>query len=339
MTGRMLFGYRSSWFRAAVPLLAAFFQSPAIAADACPTGTAVTFGAQQCSSNKTGTVGAFGWSIWSNGSGGCITPSSNSSAFKATWSNSGDFLARMGFQWNETKTYDQYGTVSADYAYTKTGTGGGYSFMGIYGWSNNPLVEFYIVDDWFGSASPPTANGSLKGTFTVDGGTYKAYTHTQVNQPSIHGNTTFLQIFSIRQAQRQCGHISVSEHFKKWDSLGLELGKMYEAKLLVEVGGGTGSIEYSFGTMSTGPAISISRPPGILPESGRSWARAGNFHSGNGNGSVLSLFSLDGTVIQSIHQNGPEPVNLSTGNTPQGVYLLRYQGHDGAPETRKISLP
>lgn len=298
-------------------------------------GPALTFGTQQCSSNKTGTVGGFGWSIWSSGSGGCITPSANSSAFKATWNGSGDFLARMGFQWNESKTFDQYGTVSADYAYTKSGTAGGYSFIGIYGWSNNPLVEYYIVDDWFGSGSAPTANGSLEGSFSVDGGTYKIYTHQQVNQPSIHGTTTFNQIFSIRQSPRQCGHISISEHYQEWKGLGLELGKMYEAKLLIEAGGGTGRIDYSVGMMSSGPAISISRPPGIVPE----LTRAGDLYLGNGNGSVLSLLSLNGTVIRSSRQNGPEPVILSTGNSPKGLYLLRYQGHGGAEEIRKICLP
>src|SRR5437870_3329958 len=109
--------------RIAATLVAASLATAAFAADACPTGPALTAGTQTCSSNKTGTVGSFGWSIWSSGSGGCITPSGNTAAFKATWSNSGDFLARMGFQWNETKTFDQYGNVGADFAYTKTGTG------------------------------------------------------------------------------------------------------------------------------------------------------------------------------------------------------------------------
>lgn len=159
----------------------------------------------------------------------------------------------MGFQWDETKTYDQYGTISADYAYTKTGDSGGvYSYLGIYGWSNNPLIEFYIVDDWFGSGPPNITwgDGVLKGTFTVDDGTYKIFTHTQVSQPSIHGTQTFVQFFSVRQTARQCGHISVSEHFKKWADLGMTLGNMYEAKLLVEVGGGIGSIDYITATMS-----------------------------------------------------------------------------------------
>jgi len=211
---------------------------------------ALTGGTQHCSSNQSGTAGGYTWTIWSSGSGGCLTSYGKGAAFKATWNNSGDFLSRVGLQWDETKTYDQYGTISADYAYTKTGSAGGYSFIGIYGWSNNPLVEYYIVDDWFGSG-PPTGGGTMKGTLNVDDGTYNIYTHTQNNQPSIHGNQTFPQFFSVRQKARQCGHISISEHFKKWASLGMTLGKMYEAKLLIEAGGGTGSIDYKSASFTT----------------------------------------------------------------------------------------
>jgi hypothetical protein len=210
---------------------------------------ALSGGSQHCSSNQSGTANGFSWTIWSSGSGGCMTTYATGAAFKATWNNSGDFLAREGFQWNETKTYDQYGTIAADFAFTKTGSAGGYSYIGIYGWSNNPLIEFYIVEDWFGSG-PPTGGGTLKGTFSLDGGTYKVYTHTQTNQPSIHGTQTFPQYFSVRQTARQCGHISITEHFKQWASLGMSLGKMYEAKLLVEAGGGSGSIDFSTATMT-----------------------------------------------------------------------------------------
>ena len=214
------------------------------------SGPALTGGTPQCSSNASGTVGSYTWTIWSSGSGGCMTPYGVGAAYKATWNNSADFLAREGLQWNSTQTYTQIGTISADYAYTKTGSDGGYSYIGIYGWSQNPLHEYYIVDDWFGS-DPPTGGGALMGTLNVDGGTYNIYTHTQTNQPSITGsNATFVQFFSVRQTARQCGHISISAHFAKWASLGMALGNMYEAKILVEVGGGTGSIDFTTATVT-----------------------------------------------------------------------------------------
>ncbi len=170
--------------------------------------------------------------------------------FSATWNNPNDFLARVGLTWSSTQTFDQLGTVSADFAHTKTG-GAGYSFIGIYGWSVSPIVEYYIVEDWYGS--PPTADGGTKmGTFTVDGGTYDVYQHTQVNQPSVTGaNATFPQFYSIRQTARQCGHISITEHFREWASLGLTLGKMEEAKIIVEAGGGGGgSINFTTATVT-----------------------------------------------------------------------------------------
>jgi endo-1,4-beta-xylanase len=89
------------------------------------------------------------------------------------------------------------------------------------------------------------------GTITVDGGTYDIMTHTQVNQPAITGgNTTFEQFWSLRTVARRCGHISISEHFKAWANAGLTLGNMEEAKILVEVGGGAGSIDFTTATVT-----------------------------------------------------------------------------------------
>jgi predicted glycosyltransferase len=59
-----------------------------------------------------------------------------------------------------------------------------------------------------------------------------------------------MQFWSVRRKQRQCGHISISEHFKKWASLGMTLGKMYEAKILVEAGGGAGTFDLTTATLT-----------------------------------------------------------------------------------------
>jgi len=59
-----------------------------------------------------------------------------------------------------------------------------------------------------------------------------------------------MQYFSVRQSARQCGHISVTEHFKKWAALGMPLGNMASARLLAEAGGGSGSIDYRVATMT-----------------------------------------------------------------------------------------
>ncbi|HEX3903977.1 MAG TPA: glycoside hydrolase family 11 protein [Polyangia bacterium] len=216
---------------------------------ACTPGASWT-GGKTFSSNSQGNVGnGYSYQYWSNGVGsGSMTVAGVDAKFSATWSNAGDFLARVGLGFNSTKTPAQIGTVSADFAETKTGGSGGFSYVGIYGWSENPLHEYYIVEDWFGSRPVP---GTKVGTITVDGGAYDVYTHTQTNQPAITGgNQTFVQFFSVRQTARQCGQISISQHFSQWASLGLQLGNLEEARLLVEAGNNSGSINFTTATVT-----------------------------------------------------------------------------------------
>jgi len=207
---------------------------------------APTGGTQACTVNASGSVLGQSWFMWYSGNGGCMTTfGGDRPAFRANWNNSGDYLARMGLQWNETQTHTQLGTIGADLAFTKTGSAGGYSFIGIYGWSNNPLVEYYIVENSFDNGPATPYATTQRGTFNVDGATYRVYSGTKNNQPSIHGTANFQQFFSVRQTPRQCGHVSISEHFKQWQSMGMNLGLMYEARILVEAGGGSGNVSFT----------------------------------------------------------------------------------------------
>jgi len=178
-------------------------------------------------------------------------------AFRAEWNNPNDFLGRVGYFWGNGGKYSTYGNLFCDFEYTRSGKGTGgpyYSYIGIYGWSRNPLVEYYIVEDWFGNnwqsdTTPITTNttgGTVQGSFTVDGSVYQIIKSKRENKPSINGTATFEQYFSIRQTPRKSGTISITEHFKKWEELGMNLGNMYEAKFLVEAGGGVGWFDASF---------------------------------------------------------------------------------------------
>lgn len=223
-------------------------------ADACSeqgghTGNGTTTRGQN-NSSVTGNIGNSGYhyEIWYQGGNNSMTYY-NDGTFSAEWNGSNDFLARVGFKYNSTQTHDQIGYFTADYKFTKSGNAS-YSYIGIYGWTQNPLVEYYIVDDWFSKPSPQYL-GTKKGEITVDGDTYDIYTYTRVNQPSIEGTSTFPQFFSVRRNARQCGHIDITAHFKKWGEVGLKLGKMYEVKVLAEAGGGaTGKIDFTYFKMS-----------------------------------------------------------------------------------------
>ena len=209
------------------------------------SGTLPTGGTPHTSSNAQGMAAGLSWSIWTNSGPGTITTFSTP-AFSASWGGSGDFLARIGLEWgNSGKTYDKFGTISAQFAETKTGTGGGYSYIGIYGWSTSPCVEYYIVDDSYNKMPVNPGNTTNKGTATIDGGTYNIYLRNTsgTGGSRCSGVSNWAQYYSIRQTARQCGQISITEHFNAWAAAGLALGNMLEAKILVETGGGTGSIE------------------------------------------------------------------------------------------------
>ena len=203
-------------------------------------------GGTQHSGNSQGGSNNLAWQIWSNQGSGTLTTFSTP-AFTAAWNNSGDYLGRLGFEWgNGGKTYDQYGTITAGFAFKKTGSGGGYSYIGIYGWSTNPCVEWYIVDDSFGAMPFSPYNSSQKGTAMIDGETYKLYSNgTNGTGGSRCNASSWTQHWSVRQKARQCGTITISDHFKAWDAAGMKLGNLLEAKILVETGGGSGNVNFA----------------------------------------------------------------------------------------------
>ncbi|HYQ46226.1 MAG TPA: glycoside hydrolase family 11 protein [Polyangiaceae bacterium] len=224
------------------------------AASTCPTATPLSGGKKYCS-NSTGNAGGnYTYELWAEGNGsGCMNVFGVDANFSANWNGVEDFLARIGLTFDRSKTPAQIGTLSADFAETKTGDTG-LVYVGIYGWTVDPLREYYILDDWgstkpAGIASDGTPRDSV-GQITVDGAVYDVWKKTRTNKPAITGdNKTFDQYFSIRQSARQCGHISISEHFSKWIGLGLQLGKLVEAKLLLEAQDSTGTIDFTTATV------------------------------------------------------------------------------------------
>ena len=218
---------------------------------AMPTG-----GTDHCGKNDRGTMGSLAWELWSNkvSSSACITTFSTP-AFSARWSDNSDFLARIGLELGTgTKTYDQYGVIKADFAYKKTGTAGGYSYIGIYGWTVSPCVEWYIIDDRWGTMPFDAYNaGAAKATVKIDGENYKIFANSTPGTGGSRcnkGETTWQQYWSIRQTARQCGTITITDHFKAWEAAGLALGGLLEAKILVETGGGTGNIEFPYANVT-----------------------------------------------------------------------------------------
>src|SRR6202030_168131 len=117
---------------------------------------------------------------------------------------------------------------------------GGTALASLYGWSTNPLVEYYVIEDDQGG-SPSL--GTFMGTTTSDGGTYNLYEHQQVNQPCITGNScTFEQYLAIRTSPTTSGTVTMQNFINAWASHGLNLGTLnYEILATESYGGGSGS--------------------------------------------------------------------------------------------------
>jgi len=217
----------------------------------CPAETPLTGGTEYCSNTRGNAGQGYAFELWAEGSGtGCMTVHGKDAAFSAEWNNVEDFLARVGLDFDQSRKHAQVGTISAEFSETKTEQDGGLTYIGIYGWTVSPLREFYILDDWgaekpAGVASDGTPRDEV-GTLVADGETYDVWKKTRVDKPAITGpSETFDQYFSIRRTARQCGTISVSEHFSKWEELGLQLGNLYEVKLLAESQFNSGTIKFT----------------------------------------------------------------------------------------------
>ena len=154
--------------------------------------------------------------------------------FSTEWSaqvSQGNFLARRGKNYDRTKKATDVGKVVMDYAADYTASSQGNSRLCVYGWTVDPLVEYYIIEDWVNWR--PTAQGGAK-TVTIDGAEYEIFQLDHTG-PTILGDTrTFKQYFSVRKQKRTSGTITVSDHFKAWADAGWNIGNLTEIALNVE---------------------------------------------------------------------------------------------------------
>ena len=185
--------------------------------------------------NATGDHDGFFHTFWHDGGRGHLTLTAG--GYETVWKlePGGNLVAGRGWRHGSTNRIVHYRARRFE-----PGRNG---YLALYGWSKNPVVEYYVVDSW-GGLEPPGSDAVSLGTVRSDGGTYRIYRARRIGQPSIAGTATFEQYWSVRTDRRPIGPVSTitfSNHVAAWRRLGLMLGRLDYQVLATEGFGSTGA--------------------------------------------------------------------------------------------------
>ncbi|KAI1322870.1 endo-beta-1,4-xylanase [Xylariaceae sp. FL0255] len=161
--------------------------------------------------------------------GGSVYFAPASGEYYASWDTTDDFVVGVGWNPGSTSPITHGGSMSVT---------SGLATLSVYGWTTNPLVEYYIMENTVDYSQ----TGTLKGSVTSDGGTYEIWENTRTNEPSIEGTSTFNQYISVRTSGQISGTVTVENHFNAWASHGMDLGTLNFQVIAVESWDGAGTV-------------------------------------------------------------------------------------------------
>ncbi|SPO04993.1 probable Endo-1,4-beta-xylanase [Cephalotrichum gorgonifer] len=168
---------------------------------------------RQSTPSSQGTHDGFFYSWWTDGGAPATYTNLAGGKYSVRWQSGGNLVGGKGWK---------PGLTARSIGYSGTYQPNGNSYLAVYGWTRNPLIEYYIVEN-FGTYDP-SSNAQKFGTVTCDGAVYDIAKTTRVNAPSIDGNKTFDQFWSVRRSKRSSGTVNTKCHFDAWAKAGLQIG-------------------------------------------------------------------------------------------------------------------
>lgn len=123
--------------------------------------------------------------------------------------------------------------------YSGTYQPNGNSYLAVYGWTRNSLIEYYVVES-YGSFNPASA-AQKKGTVNCNGASYDILSTWRNNAPSIDGTQTFQQYWSVRNPKKNpggsiSGTVDTGCHFNAWRGVGMNLGSNHDYQIVATEG-------------------------------------------------------------------------------------------------------
>jgi endo-1,4-beta-xylanase len=152
-----------------------------------------------------GTINGWFWSLYREGGSASITHGSGGN-FAISYSNVTDVVGGKGWNPGSARTV----------GYNVGALSGSYNFVGVYGWTTSPLIEYYVAE--MGSVT----GGTYINSISSDGHNYSFYKQQRVNAPSIIGTATFWQYKDTWGGSSTGSNRSVNmaNHINNWRSRG-----------------------------------------------------------------------------------------------------------------------